>query len=131
MKTWSKHESAATYIFYNISLNVPRPIFFKIYCLPFSGTPNIRKIKVKAGLKNNYFSYFMSFCINRIAIFNNLLALIRGQTTGLKKRARNFLIFKYFLINLLLKKQIISCKLHFQNSSSYWNNKKKKWKTHC
>ena len=65
----------------------------------------------------------MSFCINRIAIFNNLLALIRGQTTGQKKRARNFLIFKYFLINLLLKKQIISCKLHFQNSSSYWNKK--------
>ena len=70
--------------FYNISLNLPRPIFFKIYCLPFSRTPNIRKIKVKAGLKNNYFSYFMSFCINRIAVFNNLLGLIRGQTTGQK-----------------------------------------------
>ena len=42
-----------------------------------------------------------------------------------KKRARNFLIFKYFLNNLLLTKQIISCKLHFQNSPSYWNKKKK------
>ena len=82
--------------FYNISLNVLRPIFFKIYCLPFSRTPNIRKIKVKAGLKTNYFSYFMSFCINRIAVFNNLLALIRGQTTGQKKTCTQFPYFQIF-----------------------------------
>ena len=43
--------------FYNISLNVLRLTFFNVYNLPF-----LRSI--------NYFFYFMSSCINKIAVFN-------------------------------------------------------------
>ena len=57
--------------YYNISLNVQRPTFFNIYNLPFLRSPNIGKIKVKAGPKTDYFSYIPSSCTNRIAVFNN------------------------------------------------------------
>ena len=56
--------------FYNISLNILRPTFFNITNLPFSHFPNIKKIRVKVGPKTNYFSYFMSSCTDRIAVFN-------------------------------------------------------------
>ena len=62
--------------FYNISLNVLRPNFFNMYNLPFSRFPNIGKIRVKFGPKINYFSYFMSSCTNRIAVFYNFFSLI-------------------------------------------------------
>ena len=57
--------------FYNISLNELRPTFFNIYNLPFSHSPNIGKIWVKVGPKTNHFSYILSSCTNRIAVFNN------------------------------------------------------------
>ena len=50
----------------------------------------------------NYFSYFMSSCTNRIAVFNNLFALIYSQPRNKQNRARDLLLFKYFLNNLLL-----------------------------
>ena len=56
--------------FYNISLNVLRPTFFNIYILPFLCSPNIGKISAKVGPKNNYFSYILSSCNNRIIVFN-------------------------------------------------------------
>ena len=37
--------------FYNISLNVLRPAFFRVYNLPFSASLNIGKIRVKVGQK--------------------------------------------------------------------------------
>ena len=88
--------------FYNISLNVLRPTFFNIYNLPFLRSPNIGKIRVKVGPKTNYFSYFMSSCTNRIAVFNNFFSLICSQPRDKQNRARDFLLFKYFLNNLLL-----------------------------
>ena len=48
-----------------------RPTFFNIYNLPFLRSPNIGKIRVKVGPKTNYFSYILSSCTNRIAVFNN------------------------------------------------------------
>ena len=81
--------------FYNISLNVLRPTLFNICNLPFSHFPNIRKIRVKVGPKTNYFSY-------RIVEFNNFFSLIFSQPRSKQDRALDFLIFKYFLNNLLL-----------------------------
>ena len=88
--------------FYNISLNVLRPTFFNIYNLPFLRSPNIGKIRVKVGPKTNYFSYFMSSCTDRIVVFNNFFSLIFSQPRDKQNRARDFLLFKYFLNNLLL-----------------------------
>ena len=88
--------------FYNISLNVLRPTFFNIYNLPFLPSPNIGKIRIKVMPKTNYFSYFMSSCTNRIEVFNNFFSLICSQPRDKQNRARDFLLFKYFLNNLLL-----------------------------
>ena len=88
--------------FYNISLNVLKPTFFNIYNLPFLRSPNIGKIRVKVGPKTNYFSYFMSSCTDRIVVFNNFFSLIFSQPRDKQNRARDFLLFKYFLNNLLL-----------------------------
>ena len=41
--------------FYNISLNLLRPTFFNLYNLPFLCSRNISKIRVKVGIKTNYF----------------------------------------------------------------------------
>ena len=56
--------------FFNISLMVLRPTFFNIYDLLFLRSPNINEIRIKVGPKTNYFSNFMSSCINRIAVFH-------------------------------------------------------------
>ena len=88
--------------FYNISLNILRPTFFNITNLPFSHFPNIKKIRVKVGPKTNYFSYFMSSCTDKIVLFNNFFSLIFSQPRDKQNRARDFLLFKYFLNNLLL-----------------------------
>ena len=87
--------------FYNISLNVLRPNFFNMYSLPFSLFTNIGKIRVKFGPKTNYFSYFMSSCTDRIVEFNNFFPLIFSQPRDEQNCARDFLLFKYFLNNLL------------------------------
>ena len=88
--------------FYSICLNVLRPNFFNILNLPISHFPNIRKIRVKVGPKTNYFSYLMSSCTDRIVVFNNFFSLIFSQASVKQNRARDFLLFKYFLNNLLL-----------------------------
>ena len=88
--------------FYNISLNVLRPTFFNIYNIPYLLSPNIGKIRVKVGPKTNYFSYFMSSCTDRIVVFNNFFSLIFSQPRDKQNCARDFLLFKYFLNNLLL-----------------------------
>ena len=62
----------------------------------------IGKSRVKVGPKTNYFSYFMSSGTNRIAVFNNFFSLICSQPRDKQNRARDFLLFKYFLNNLLL-----------------------------
>ena len=90
-----------TYI-YNATLNLLRPTFFNIYNLPFSCSPNIGKIRVKVGPKTNYFSYILSSCTKRIAVFNNFFSLICSQPRDKQNRARDFLLSKYFLNNLLL-----------------------------
>ena len=88
--------------FHNISSNVLRPTFFNICNLPFSHCPNIRKIRFKVGSKTNCFSYFMSSCTDRIVLVNHFFSLIFSQLRDKQKRACDFLLFKYFLNNLLL-----------------------------
>ena len=88
--------------FCNISLNVLRPNILNICNLPISHSPNIRKIRVKVGPKTDYFSYFMSSCTDSIVVFNNFFSLIFSQPRDKQNRARDFLLFKYFLNNLLL-----------------------------
>ena len=56
--------------FYNISLSVS---FFNIYTLPFLYSKNIAKIRVTVGPKTDIFSYILSCCTNRIAVFNVFL----------------------------------------------------------
>ena len=81
---------------------MPRPTFFNKCNLLFSHFSNIRKFRVKVGPKTNYFSYIMSSCTDRIAVFNNFFSLIFSQLRDKQNRARDFLLFKYFLNNLLL-----------------------------
>ena len=88
--------------FHNIYLNVLRPTFCNISNLPFSYFPNTRKFRVKVRPKTNYFSYFMSSCTDRIAVFNKFFSLIFSQPIDKQNRARDFLLFKCFLNNLLL-----------------------------
>ena len=88
--------------FYNISLSVLKPSFLNICNLPISHFSNIRKIRVKVGPKTNYFSYFMSSCTERIVVSNNFFSLIFSQSRDKQNCARDFLLFKYFLNNLLL-----------------------------
>ena len=88
--------------YFYISLNVLGSTFLNIYNLPFLRSPNIGKIRVKVGPKTNYFSYFMSSCTDRIVVFNNFFSLIFSQPRDKQNRARDFLLFKYFLNNLLL-----------------------------
>ena len=87
--------------FYNISLNVLRPTFFNIYNLPFLRSPSV-KLGSKLGQKLTTFSNFMSSCTNRIEVFNIFFSLICSQPRDKQNRARDFLLFKYFLNNLLL-----------------------------
>ena len=51
-----KNIKALLHTKFYISFNVLRPTFFNIYKLPFLCSPSIRKIRVKVGQKNNYFS---------------------------------------------------------------------------
>ena len=88
--------------FYNISLNILRSNFFNMHNLPFSSFPDNGKIRFKFGPKSNYFSHSMSSCTNRIAVFYNIFSLICSQPRDKQNHARNFLLFKYFLNNLLL-----------------------------
>ena len=84
-----------------ISLNILRPTFFKICNMLISHSPNIRKIRVKVGPKTNYFSYFMSSCTDRIAVFNNFFSLIFSQTRVNKTVPKIFFLSNIFLNNLL------------------------------
>ena len=69
--------------FYNISLNVLRPNFLNICNLPISHFPNIRKIRIKVGPNNNYFSYIISSCTDSIVVFNNFFHLyLTNQETN-------------------------------------------------
>ena len=97
-----KNMTVLLYTYFYIFLNVLRPTFFNIYNLPFLRSPNIGKIRVKVGPKTNYFSYFMSSCTNRIAVFNNFFSLICSQPRDKRNFAPDFLLSKYFLNNLLL-----------------------------
>ena len=44
----------------------------------------------------------MGSCTNRIEVFNNFLSLICNQRKDKQNRVHDFLLFKYFLNNLLL-----------------------------
>ena len=88
--------------FYNISLNVLRTNFFNMYSLRFSLFTNTGRISVKFGPKTNYFSYLMSSCTNRIAVFYYFFSLTCSQSRDKQNCDRYFLLFKYFLNNLLL-----------------------------
>ena len=92
--------------FYNTSLNVPGPIFFNVYNLPILRSPNIRKIKVNnVGPPTNCFSYFMSPCTNRIAVFNKNFFTNMWPPREKQNRARDFFLSK--LVELLQKIIII------------------------
>ena len=102
-KNMLKNKTVLLYTYlYNISLNVLRPTFVNTYNLPFLRSRNIDKIRVKVGPKTSYFSSFMSSCTNTVAVFVNLFSLICSQPRDKQNRARDFLLFKYFLNNLLL-----------------------------
>ena len=103
-KNMFKNKTVLLYTyFYNISLNVLRKCTFaNEYNLPFLQFPNIGKIGVKVGPKTSYFSFFMSSCTNTITVFNNFFSLICSQPRDKQNHARDFLLFKYFLNNLLL-----------------------------
>ena len=89
-----KNMSAITYTFFNTSLNVPGPIFFNVYNLPILRSPNIRKIKVNnVGPPINCFSYFISPCTNRIAVFSNNFFTNMWPTKGKIKPCRRFFSF--------------------------------------
>ena len=101
-KNMSKNMTRLLYTIFYISLNVLRPTFFNIYNLPFLRCPNNGKIRVKVGPKTDYFSYILSSCTNRIAVFKNFCSLICSQPRDNENRARKFLLSKYFLNNLPL-----------------------------
>ena len=82
--------------FFNVSLKVLRPTFFNICNLPFLRSPNIGKIRVKVGRKTNYFSYLISSCTNRIAVFDNFFSLVCSQSKSKQNRARDFFSFLIF-----------------------------------
>ena len=110
--------------FYDISSNALRPTFFNIYNLPFLCSPNIGKIRVKDGPKTNHFPYILSSSTNRIAVFNNFFSLICSQPKDKQNRARDFVLSKYFLNNLLLT-------VFMQNTlSKFVKLLQKKWITH-
>ena len=88
--------------FFNISLNVLRPNFFNICNLTFLHCRHIGKIRVKVGSKTNYFSYFMSSCTNRVAVFSNSFSLIYSQPRDKQNRAHDAFPFECFLNNQLL-----------------------------
>ena len=90
------------YTYFYIFLNVLRPTFLNTYNLSFLRSPNIGKILVKVGPKTNFFFYILSSCTNRIAVFNNFFSMICSQPRDKQNRARDFLLSKYFLNNLLL-----------------------------
>ena len=102
-KNMSENMKVLLYIyFYNIFLNVLRPTFFNIYNLPFLRFPNISKTRVKVGPKTSYFSYILSSCTNKFAVFNNIFSLIYRQPRDKQNHARDFLLSRYFLNSLLL-----------------------------
>ena len=85
-------------LFYNISLNWLRQNFLNICNLPISHFPNIRKIRVKVGPKNNYFSCFMSSCTDRIVVFNNFFHLYLANQETSKTVPVIFFFSDIFLI---------------------------------
>ena len=87
--------------FYNMSLNVLRSNFLDICNLPISHFPKYQENQSQSWAKN-YFSYFMCSCTDRIVVFNNFFSLIFSQPRDKQNRARDVLLFKYFLNNLLL-----------------------------
>ena len=78
-----KNIALLLYTNFYISLNALRRNFFHLYNLSFLRSPNIGKIRVKDGPK----SFF---------------SLIHSQQRDKQNRARDFLVSKYFLNNLLL-----------------------------
>ena len=111
-KYWQIFTAALYTYFYNISLSVLRPTFFNICNLPFWHSPNIGKIRVKVGPKNSYFT-------NRIEFFSKFFSLICSQPREKQNHVCDFLLFRYFLNNVLLT-------VFMQNTSNSCN---KKWMT--
>ena len=101
--------------FYKTTLNVPGPIFFNVYNLPILRSPNIRKIKVNnVGPPTNCFSYFMSPCTNRIAVFNNNFFTNMWPTNGKTKPCPRF--FSFLSSSSYCKKKIIIINKKMNNS---------------
>lgn len=59
-KMLQKQKSLLYTNFCNISLKLLRPTFFNISYLPFTSSPNIKKIRVKVQPETNHLSCFMS-----------------------------------------------------------------------
>ena len=57
---------------------------------------------VKVESKTNYFSFILSSCTNRIAVFNNFFHWYETNQKDKQNRDRDFCLSKYFLNNLLL-----------------------------
>ena len=83
------------YTYFCISLSP-----FNICSLPFSPSPNIGKIMLKIGPKTSYLFFFMSSCTN--CSFQYFFSLMCSQPRNKQNHAHNFLLFKYYLNNLLL-----------------------------
>ena len=97
-----KNMTMLLYANFYISSNVVRPTFFNLYNLPFLRPADIGKIRVKVGPNNYYFSYILSSCTNRIAVFNNSFSLICSEPRDKQNHDRDFSPFEYFLNNQLL-----------------------------
>ena len=111
MCTWHWIAQSITYVLK--STNQP----FSKLNLPFSRSPNTRKIRIKVGQKEIFFLLY-ELLHQQNSSFKLFFALIYSQQRGKQNRDRDFLVFKYFLNNLFL-----TFFIYFQNSLIYYNEK--------
>ena len=105
--------------FYNISLNVRRSTFLNTYNLPFSRSTNIGKIMV------NVIKKWQSILPTLRASARTELqfSIIYFQSYVAKPRTSKTVpaIFLFSNIFWIIYFKMLTCKIHFQNSSSYCN----------
>ena len=89
--------------FYNIYLNVLRPTFFNICNLPFSYFPNTvsGKLGSKLGQRLTTFPTLWAPATTELQ-YSIFFSLVSSQPRDKQNRARDFLLFKYFLNSLLI-----------------------------
>ena len=107
--------------FYNISLIKCTKTNLQYIYFTTVTPPNIGKIRVRVRPKTNYFPYILSFCTNRIVVFNNFFFhwYVANQETNKTVPA----IFYFSDIFWIIYFQLFSSKIRFQSLSSYCNKK--------